>query len=302
MIDEEGLPIVEITEPVDPTDLRTHVSLPTHVTVEPLLPLASLTDEARARLRAKRDRILDQLEDEEEQAEIDRRRRELEEREDLARKKKENAVQENERLKEARELQKKMGRALLLNVAKAREKERQEHAAQLLQDEVADQDRKRSPTMKKKTVAFAERTEQIDRSETDPDSASSTDWGDVSPGRLIERKRPTLLSQALLDKHPMKFNVVERMPSGKPRPGADSDDDSEPEYLSDSSDNEEEDEPSLETDGADFDAAQHEREIALAYCEKRNTIGKHAAQALMAPHDDDSDQVCTKFSLSNLFN
>jgi hypothetical protein len=247
-------------------------------------------------LRAKRDQILDQLEEEENQAGIAQRRREMEEREASFRKKKEDAVNEKERLKEARELQKKMGRALLLNVSKAREQERQEQAAQRLRDEVADQDRKRSPTIKKKTVAFAERTEQIDRSETDLDSASSTDWGDVTPGRLTQRKRPTLLAQALLDIHPMKLNVVERIPSSKPpysiRPGADSDDESEPEHSPDASDTEEEDEPILETDEIDFDSAQHEREIALEYHAKRDAIGKEAAQALM---EVGSQQVRTVF-------
>ena len=288
MINEEGLPIVEISEPVDPTDLRTNKSLPTPVTVEPLLPLASLTDEARVRLRGKRNQILDQLEEEERQAEIAQRRREREELENLSHKTKEEAVKEKERLKEARELQKKMGRALLLNVSKAKEKERQEQAAQRRRDEEAD--KKRSPTMKKKTVAFAESTEQIDRSETEPDSASSTDWGDVTPARLTQRKRPTLISQALLDKHPMKLNVVERMPSRTTASPADSDDDSEP---PDSSDNEE-GAPTLETDDFDFDTAQHEREIALEYYAKRNTVKKDAAQALMVPHEVGSNQVRTE--------
>jgi len=284
LVNEEGLPIFEITEPVDPTDLRTSVSLPTPVTVEPLLPLASLTDEVRATLRAKRNQILDQLEEEERQTEVAQRRREMEEKEDSSHKIKEEAIREKERLKEARELQKKMGRALLLNVSKAREKERQEQTAQRQRDDAADQDKKRSPTTKK-TVAFAECTEQIDQSEAEPDSASSTDWGDLTPGRLTQRKRPTLLSQALLDKHPMKMNVVERMPSKEttqPTNLADSDDDSEPDPP-DSSD--EKDAPSLETDEIDFDAAQHEREIALEYYMKRSTIGEEAAQALMAPNE-----------------
>jgi len=290
LINEEGLPIVEITEPIDPTDLRTSISLPTPVTVEPLLPLASLTDEVRATLRAKRNQILDQLEEEERQAEIAQRRREMGEKEDLSRKMKEDAIREKERLKEARELQKKMGRALLLNVSKAKEKERQEQAAQRRRDDAADQDKKRSPTTKK-TVAFAEHTEQIDRSlsETEPDSASSTDWGDLTAGRLTQRKRPTLLSQALLDQHPMKMNVVERMPSKETAQqtnlAVDSDDDSEPDHHPDSS-SDEEGAPSLETDEIDFDTAQHEREVALEYYAKRNTIGKEAAQALVAPHDD----------------
>lgn len=276
------MPIVEISECVDPTDLRTSTSKPTPVTVEPLIPLAGLSDEARARLRAKRNQILDLLEKEEKETELAQRRREAEEQESNAQKRREEAAKEKEKLQETRELQKKMGRALLLNVSRAKEKERQEQEAQRLQDEVADLDRKRSPTVKKKTVAFAERTEQIDRSETESESVNSAEWGDLTPGRLTRRKRPDLVSQALLDQHPMKMNVVERTPTEKTskptRRGLDSDDDSEPDFLPGSSESEEE--PTLETDEIDFDAAQHQREIALEYYTKRDTVGKAAAQVI----------------------
>lgn len=288
---------------MDPSDLRTSKSLPTPITVEPLLPLASLTDEARVRLRARRDKILHQLEEEEKLADLAQRRREIEEREVFLHQIKEEAAKERERLKEARELQKKMGRALLLNVSKAREKERQEETALRLRDEEADKDRKRSPPIKKKMVAFAEHTEQI---ETNPDSSSSTDWGDVIPGQLIQRKRPTLLSQALLDKHPMKLNVVERMPSRRTshptRPADfddDSDNDSEPRDAPDSSDNEE-DEPSLEMDDIDFNTAQHEREVALQYYTMRTSIEKEAAQTLVPAQSD--SHVSTEVLFINMFN
>lgn len=294
LIGEEGLPVVEISEIVDPTDLRTSISRPTPVTVEPLIPLASLSDEARTRLRVKRNQVLDLLEDEEKQEEISRENREAEERETITRKKKEEAVKDVRRLKEVREIQKKMGRALLLNVSKAREKERQEKEEQQLRDEEAEKDRKRSPAVTKKSVAFAEHTELIEVSEADVDSAN-VDWGDVTPGRLMQRKRPTLLSQALLDMHPMKMNVVERQPAGQATisqstEAVDSDDDSDLELGSDSTDSEEE--PTLETDEVDFETAQHQREVVLEYYTKRNTIGRGAAQTMVdTPHDIESNVV-----------
>jgi hypothetical protein len=297
LISEEGLPIVEISELVDPTDLRTSISRPTPVSVEPLIPLASLSDEARTRLRVKRNQVLDLLEDEEKQEKISRKHREAEERETTTRKKKEEVVKDVERLKEVREIQKKMGRALLLNVSKAREKERQEKEEQKLRDEEAEKDRKRSPAVKKKCVAFAEHTELIEVPEADVDSAN-VDWGDVTPGRLMQRKRPTLLSQALLDMHPMKMNVVERQPAGQAisgtisqsTEGVDSDDDSDLELGSDSTESEEE--PTLETDEVDFETAQHQREVVLEYYTKRNNIGREAAQTMVdTPHDIESNVV-----------
>ncbi len=295
LVSEERLPVVEISELVDPTDLRTSVSRPTPVTVEPLIPLASLSDEARTRLQVKRNQVLDLLEDEEKQEEVSRKHREAEEREAMTRKKKEE--KDVEGLKEVREIQKKMGRALLLNVSKAREKERQEKEEQQLRDEEVEKDRKRSPAVKKKSVAFAEHTEHIEVPEADVDSAN-VDWGDVTPGRLMQRKRPTLLSQALLDMHPMKMNVVERQPAGQAisgtisqsTEGVDSDDDSDIELGSDSTESEEE--PTLETDVVDFDTAQHQREVVLEYYTKRNTIRRGAAQTMVdIPHDIESNVV-----------
>lgn len=296
LVNEEGLPVVEISELVDPTDLRTSVSRPTPVTVEPLIPLTSLSDEAQTRLRVKRNQILDLLEEEEKQESLSRKHREAEEREETTRKKREETAKDKENLKEVRELQKKMGRALLLNVSKARERERQEKEAQMLRDEEVDKDRKRSP-VKKKTVAFAERTEDIVVPEADIESAD-VDWGDITPGRLTQRRRPTLMSQALLDRHPMKLNVVERKPAGlgtsrtisQCAEGVDSDDESDLEVSPESTENEEE--PTLEIDEVDFDAAQHQREVALEYYTKRNTIGKETAQAMAdVPHVFDSNVV-----------
>src|SRR6202008_1674124 len=118
-------------------------------------------------------------------------------------------------------------------------------------------------------------------------------------------------------KLPMRPYVVERFParpgasSPPPPPAGDSDDESEPPSPgpSDSSGihsdgipfptpghaesdgSEDEDEP-LEShgseDGFDIASMQHQREIALAYFEKRNIIGADAARAVSA-HSHDLD-------------
>ncbi|PPQ73599.1 hypothetical protein CVT26_010497 [Gymnopilus dilepis] len=285
LVNEEGLPIIDISEPDDSVSR----SIPPPITVEPLIPLASLPDATRERLRQKRNRILDLLEEEERQAEILEARRESEEREEILRKRKEEALKEKDKLQKARELQKKMGRALLQNMGKAKEKEEKEREAQRIQDEEAD--KRRSPSMKKKTVAFAETLEQ-DAKEVTNDSSSKLKWGDLTPGRLRNSKRPTLMSQSLLDKHPMKMTVVERFPAtGQPShgkvtlqsQGLDSDDESEPDADDASATADlsgEEEEQVLEQDEIDFDFAQHQREIALEYYQKRATIGQDAAAAM----------------------
>ena len=302
MVNEEGLPIIDITEPVEVSFTRTTTdSQPPAVTVEPLIPLSSLPSTDQARLRERRNRILDLLEEEEAKAEKTEKQRELENKEENLRKHKEEAAREKDKIREARELQKKMGRALLQNMGKAREKEEKEREAQRLLDEEAD--RRKSPSIKKKTVAFVEAVDQVENVESDSVPES---WGDVIPARLGHNNRPTLMSQTLLDNLPMKSSVVERVPGGQrslpksPRPTQkffDSDDESDP--GADSSSETEaglNDEPVLEQDEVDFDLAQHQREIAMEYFRKRSTLGGEAAAAMMNHSHDTSDiPVCPPF-------
>jgi len=287
LVNEEGLPIIDITEPVEISITRTTTgSQPPADTVEPLIPLASLPSTTQERLRERRNRILDLLEEEEARAEKTEKQRELENREEELRKYKEEAAREKDKIKEARELQKKMGRALLENMGKAREKEERERESQRLLDEEAD--RRRSPSIKKKTVAFAEAVDQVENIEAESVQES---WGDVIPARLGHNNRPTLMSQTLLDNLPMKSSVVERVPGGQrtlpksPRPtqqAFDSDDESDPDAESGSeTEAGVDDEPVLEQDEVDFDLAQHHREIAIEYYRKRSTLGDEAAAAMM---------------------
>ncbi|KAF9532173.1 hypothetical protein CPB83DRAFT_874093 [Crepidotus variabilis] len=289
LVNEEGLPIIEITEPADPTDLRTNVSKPIPVVVEPLIPLDTLPEDTRAKLRAKRDRILDLLEEEEKQNLLADKRREVQQIMEGARGNREISTKDKERNREAKELQKKMGRALLQDISKAKEQERQDQEVQRLRDEELDRDKKRSPSMKKKTVAFVEFAEHIDEIGSASEASTSDALANVSESKKL--KRPTRMSQALLDRHPMKQNVVERVPGLQPMIARailptdnvpDSDDESDPDTAPDSETETEEDEP-FETDDLDFDFAQHQREIALEYYHQRGIVGQDAARA-MANH------------------
>lgn len=281
--------------------------------MEPLIPLANLPNPIQERLREKRNKILDALEEEERQAEQDERERESIEKEENTHKRREEAAKERERLQQARELQKKMGRALLQDVGKAKQKEEQEKEAQRLRDQEEDQKRK-SPSVKKKTVAFVGIPGRSD--DTKHEQSNPMDWGDITPARLQPSKRRTLMSPSLLDKHPMKMSVVERVPGGQPtipkspppfsrQNAPDSDDESNPEDTSECSESDiSDEEPILETDEVDYDFAQHQREIALQYYKKRNTIGQEAAKATMNHvHDLDEDltHVRVNYSCRYLF-
>jgi hypothetical protein len=305
-VNEEGLPIIDIAEHVDDKPFQSTEPLPPTSTIEePITPLSSLPPSARARRNDQVKRILDYLEEEERQEELNEKQREFQERSDMLQKQKLQDEKEKANIKATKELQKKMGRALLQNIGKAKEKERQEQEAQRLKDEAVDKGR--SPSLKKKTVAFVD---ALDSSENDtvdtPESSEAPDWGDVTLARLRASKRPTLLSQSLLDKHPMKMTVVERFPSGlpalpsSPHPRqnfADSDDESDPAPESDSSDTAAEDENDsesivVEEDEIDLDFAQHQRQISLEYHEKRNKFGQDAAEAIMNPsYADDAPSV-----------
>ena len=260
------------------------------------VPMYRLPPAERARNRAQMGRILDMLEEEERTEEERNRARDRGQRQEELERRKANAKAELERLKAAKEIQKKMGKALLKNMADAREKEEEEKARQEKEDlEREEARRSRKP---RKSVSWAELPKQ------DKSSARS-DEDATGP----------------LGKSPMQPDVVERFPA---RPGAssppppvpmgDSDDESDP-PSPDPSDSDPGEGEGISTDGFpsplaehalsegsededghlcdqgsedgfDIDAMQHQREIALAYFEKRNTIGADAARAMSAHSHD----------------
>lgn len=266
------------------------------------VPMYRLPPAERARNRGQMNRILDILEEEERIEEERNQARDREQRQEELERRKANAKAELDRLKAAKETQKKMGKALLKNMADAREKEEKERAFQEMKDlEKEEARRSRKP---RKSVSWAELPKQ--------DKSSTRSDGDGDDAWAREGARPS-------GKPPMRPNVVERFPirSGAsspppPVPMGDSDDESDPPSPdpSDSDPGEgissddgplprpghapgdgSEDEDGLvddrgSEDGFDIDAMQHQREIALAYFEKRNVIGADAARAMSAHSHD----------------
>ncbi|KAG2158479.1 uncharacterized protein EDB93DRAFT_1199376 [Suillus bovinus] len=280
LLNDEGLPIIDITEPaVDISDMNS----PAGSFHEPdLIPESSLSASEREQRRRARDHILAKLEEEERlQSERDEEE-EREKRIEDIRKRKEAAKAEMERLRAAKEMQKKMGKALLKNLAEAREKEERK-----LKDLIEKEPSKSDSPKPKKTVTFANPSSPDESSATGESktTGSSIDWG----------------------RHPMKMHVVERhpasyQPSSEIQPECDSDDEpfsttsSTPDeagdmpyesYTSGSEDDDGSDDGLLEEE-FDWDSAQHHREVALEYYKKRHVIGMEAARAMTShTHDDE---------------
>ena len=199
----------------------------------------------------------------------------------------ESRAAKRKRLQAARELQKAMGRTLVKNVKDFKEREEQAKSALLKVDKAVGAEKSKR-SMPKKSVSF-----DLPPEESPVSPVPQQDWGDVTPARL--QLKPSSAS----DPHgAMQLQVVERFPRGlqSGSPFKDSDDESDPEPVPDS----EEERPSLPMkqvefhsdesteDGGDFElqegetdlaAAQHQREIALAYYEKREKFATQAAAA-----------------------
>lgn len=205
----------------------------------------------------------------------------------------ESRAAKKKRLEAARELQRAMGRALVKNVNDFKAKEEKEKTALLQIDTMAGAE-KLKRLKPKKSVTF-----DLPPEESPLSPGPQQDWGDVTPARLQPKQPPPLVGHG-----PMKFQVVERFPR-KLQLGSsskDSDDESDPEPVPDS---DEDDRPTpthvnhvefhsdeSTEDGGDFefdegetdlDAAQHQREIALAYYEKREKFAVQAA-AVFSSH------------------
>ena len=322
LVNEEGLPIIDISEPVTAADFAFRPDPNSDFDDPDLLPLWTLSEEEKARRKTERDRILDLLEEEEHvqqarDAENVRKRLEQE-----MEKRKEATKEEVDKLKKARELQKKLGKALIRSVVESRDQAEREKEEQQEQDRLAAAAR---PLKAKKSVSFADTSPEEIRP-LDPDTkGKGVDWGDVAPGTLRKAGPPS----GRTDRPVMKMHVVERHPSGLRSPGPparDSDDESDPEsYGTQDTDNDEDhdqynpvvsdeeaplsrrmhspppgsvdsdeeehsvDEEPSEWNDEDFDTARHQREVALEYYEKRKTVGAEVASAMRAHNHDDDD-------------
>ena len=274
--------MIEITEQVGPEQTSPNGVAPPFSAD---LPTWTSSEEEKARRHAERERILDTLEEEER---LEEERRAAEEEESRATKRK--------RLHAARELQKAMGRTLVKNVRDFKEKEEQARNALL---EVGTTARAEgSKRLKpKKSVSFDLPPEESPVSPVPPQ-----DWGDVTPARLQPKKSETPGAHG-----PLKFQVLERFPR-KLQLGSsskDSDDESDPEpapvsegensspveHVEFHSDESNEDGGDLEFQEGetDLEAAQHQREIALAYYEKREKFSAQAATAFSSHSHAEED-------------
>lgn len=297
-MNEEGLPIVEITEPIANNDTFNETS-GTSLDDDELTPLSMLSPQERARRKREQERIFDLLEEEErlEQARIDAAES-IERKERME--KKGAAKTSLDSMRAQKEMQRKMGKALLNTLG---------------------YDKPTKPTEPPKPAAAASTSSKKVSFAEDP-STEDTYAGDsstISLARLQKLDRPNLISQ-LSKNTPMKTEVVERGIRGS-QPIApnvveeDSDDESvqsevsetgmhhqdDSSRSSEAEDSEDDDDargaPRLEDEEYDIDTAQHNREIALAYYAKRETVGAAAREAI-EQLEGDEPRVYSIFSIS----
>ncbi|KAH7889563.1 hypothetical protein F5I97DRAFT_1845286 [Phlebopus sp. FC_14] len=304
LLNADGLPIIDISEPISDEE-RLHPSVQELDTTPP----SSLPPSERERWRHERDRILDLLEEEERLQQLKEQKDEEEERREAIRRRKESAKLELQRLKAAKDLQMKMGKAFIQNLS-GREKEvavpKNPQASAALQMKVISPDH----------PAANERGKEA------ADAQQDVYLGNVTAGRLRSSSRAPIVSMAQDGNYPVKMQVVERRPgSSVVSPISltnvvDSDDESitadasqgkenaelteeEADHTSEQMFGSDEDESSDEEpiDDLDWDSAQHHREIALEYLRKRHAIGSDVAKAMSTPsHDDDES---TELELSD---
>lgn len=311
-MNEEGLPIIEISEPIeDSTVPRPPWDEATIEEQEPT-PFAELSRQERLRLRGQRDRILDLLEAEEEREA--RREADLErqvEEQEAARRVKEAQMDISRRLA-AREMQKKMGKALLKNIVEAREREEKalSETESAMNSPIAGPSN--GKTVKpRKSVSFAEPASDEDGPSSKPlKKRASLAWGDVSVGSLRGGMPRVKLKADLQGTQPMRMKVVERAPGEPSRldtVDGDSDDESasgseggeEGDFSSDFRNNDNPfgderatltDEDGEDEDEFDLSQAQLQREVALEYVRLRGSIGAEAAQAMTSHSHDGEDE------------
>nr|GAT59578.1 predicted protein [Mycena chlorophos] len=258
LLNEEGLPIIEITEQVEGDAAAPPSMVP--------VPLGLPQREAELR-RRERDRILDLLE-EEERVELvkEEQLEEQQQREERETRRKKHEV-ELANFKAMKEMHRRMGKALVGGASKL-EPEPSTAKPEPPEPEPGPSMAKPEPVKSQKSVKWAD----------DEPTPPPQNMGDVVLGRLRPNSGPSLLESL-----PMKQTVVERFPGP---PQADSDDESEP-PESESDQEDEEDESGDEfADEVDLDFAQHQREVALKYHAKRTEMAEAAARAMQTGRDE----------------
>ena len=306
-MNEEGLPIVDITEPfAEPSRAPPSTSASIQGHVPNLAPPASNESlDQKARRKAEMDRIFDTLEEEERMEEERERRRDMPAPVPVVDEETRKRLEHEQRLAQ-RELQKKMGKALIQNITKQREKEEQDAKALETSPTTAECSSSGQKTVKpKKSVTFSLPDDQEAKdSKPKPKAKPSLAWGDVSVGSLRSGLPKARIKSEEARRQPMKMEVIERIhgQSLEPDPPErDSDDESNPgvpEVPMDEDD--EENTPELdgdfddsegsghehagfdedEEDEFDFAEAAQQREMALEYMRLKGSIGEDAYRAM----------------------
>ena len=238
---------------------------------------------------------MEELEAEEEAEQARLRQIEIQQQKEINNKRSEGAKAEVQKLKALKEMQKKMGKALVQSAANTKIPSNTPTPISPSLPAVSD-------AQTKKTVTFAAAGEA-----DDVPVKPEVDWGDLVPGRLKKNHlvKPTLIHSSRVDDTlPMRMNVVERAAS-KPKPQEpepDSDDESDIEPPDSPLDEEEEEYiGELEVDELDLDAAEHQREIAREYYKQRSTIGQTALDAMRSHTHEDGPTVCFSVTLLPTF-
>ena len=291
VLNEEGLPIIDISEPVNDSS-EVSQAPEAFVSEEDPPQLWSLSDQERMQLRIRRDRILDILEREE--AREAGTKYELE----RLRQAEEAAKMDAASKAAAREMQKKMGKALVKNLVAQRERDEKEKKKTLEKEDtaaatrVSGQNGDSTCRKPKKSVSFAN-VPEVDEGKPKPKPPVA--WGDVSVAKLKSGIPKAELKTEVLTRQPMKMEVVERVPGQeqKSSPERDSDDESNPgdnaedeEYTPsldadfDGSDESTEEGDDSEEEEYDLSQASVQREVALEYIRLRESVGAEAARAM----------------------
>ncbi|KZT60469.1 hypothetical protein CALCODRAFT_515433 [Calocera cornea HHB12733] len=278
VLNEEGLPVIDITEPDVPN--RPTPPLPGIPQVTVHIPLSTLTDAQKEERRRKVDRILDELEREEEEAEMKKQALAEMETAEIRRREKERAM---ENMAKALAATNRLSRQAA-PVAQARPTPSPQFDATESLPAAPPPQLQRQPSKK---VKFSDEALKEPKVQEEPVA-----MGDVVMGGLRRKSDP---SAALADQ-PLKLYVVERTP-GKSSAGSgakvqvveDSDDETdgdedeaqlfsiqpedhdEPEDDEDVDEDEDEDPEGFES-GEDFDSAMLQRDAAAVYYSKRGDL------------------------------
>jgi hypothetical protein len=298
ILNEEGLPIIDITEPAEHTTANARAA-ESYTAEDDPAPLTMLSVEERLRRKAQQERILAMLEEEEEREAAKQAEAEDREARDLAERARADARAETERKRAAREMQKKMGKALMASLGESRNTEAASSPTNSAQPTDPAGVNSKEGSKPKKSVKF-----DVDVSPKAEGTGVRSAPGDVSFAPLRASASSIRPKGTNVDGLTMKMNVVERttqkknvLPERQSRV-VDSDDESEGDAsatapsassLSVRSDDEDDAESfplDVSDDDVDISQAQLQREAALEYFRLRESMGADFAQALSSSHQE----------------